>query len=151
MASSSGDKGGQKGVRGRSHEKRQQAPTTTQPAVNQVKFHAGMWTRDGAEHQTKRYCDQKGITFEAYSPLGVGGVLSDADLVQIAAAHGKSPAQVALKWLADKGLAVVTKANSVEYLQQDIDLFSWNLTASETSTLSKNDEYPSDPSWACSK
>ena len=102
--------------------------TVTQPAVNQVKFHAGMWTRDGAEHQTKRYCDQKGITFEAYSPLGVGGVLSDADLVQIAAAHGKSPAQVALKWLVQHGAVACPGADTLEYMTQDADLFSWELT-----------------------
>lgn len=121
---------------------------TVVPTVNQIQVHVGMGDDPSG---LISYCEKKGIVVQAYSPLGNGQLVTDKKLGAIGEAHGKTGPQVALKWLADKGLAVVTKANSVEYLQQDIDLFSWNLTASETSTLSKNDEYPSDPSWACSK
>lgn len=99
-------------------------------------MHVGMWLpQNGDEHRVKQYCDQKGITFEAYSPLGVGGVLSDADIIAIAATHGKSPAQVALRWLVQHGVVSCPGADQLDYMQQDVDLFSWELTGEEMTTL----------------
>jgi diketogulonate reductase-like aldo/keto reductase len=54
-----------------------------------------------------------------------------------------------MKWLVDKGIAVVTKADSAEYLAQDIDMYSWNISSTDTQSLSANRKYPDVPSWAC--
>ena len=121
---------------------------TVVPAVNQIQVHVGMGDDPSS---LLSYCSAKGIVVQAYSPLGDGNLVKDKSLAQVGAAHGKSGAQVALKWLVDKGLAVVTKADDPTYLAEDIDLFSWNLTAAETQSLSQNSKYPSDPSWACSE
>jgi diketogulonate reductase-like aldo/keto reductase len=54
----------------------------------------------------------------------------------IAAAHNVSAAQVALKWLVQRNITVVTAADNPEYIAEDIDLFSWGeLSAEEMSTL----------------
>jgi diketogulonate reductase-like aldo/keto reductase len=62
---------------------------------------------------------------------------------------GPTNSQVAMKWLVDKGIAVVTKADSPEYLAQDIDMYSWNVSKVDTQALSANKKYPDVPSWAC--
>jgi diketogulonate reductase-like aldo/keto reductase len=95
------------------------------------------------------YCESKGIVVQAYSPLANGKLPADTDLAAIGKIYGKSAAQVALKWLADKGIAVTTKANKAEYLSEDIDLFGWNLTHTQTEILSANTKYAGQPSWAC--
>ena len=51
-------------------------------------------------------------------------------------AYNKSAAQVAMKWLVDKGVAVVTKADNSEYIAEDINMWGWNMTAADTKTLS---------------
>ena len=56
----------------------------------------------------------------------------------IAKAHNKSAAQVALKWVLQSKTAqvsLVTKADSKEYIKEDVSLFDWNLTASEMRVL----------------
>jgi len=117
------------------------------PAVNQVQFHVGM---GDDPHSLLSYCAAKGIVVQAYSPLGNGKLIGDAALTAIGKPLGKSAAQVALKWIVDKGLPVATKANKVEYLKEDIDLFSWNLTSTDVSKLSAMTTPAGLPSWACS-
>lgn len=119
---------------------------TLVPVVNQVQFHVGM----GDDPQGLiSYCEKKGIIVQAYSPLGNGKLITDSSLKSIGAQHNKSAAQVALKWVVDKGLAVVTKSDKSKYLGEDIDVYSWNLTQAETAQLSANTAYPDVPSWAC--
>ena len=98
---------------------------------------------------TRAISDPCSWNLQAYSPLGNGKLIADADLATIGKAHGKSSAQVALKWIIDKGLPLATKANTSEYLKEDIDLFSWNLSASERATLSAKTSPVGTPSWAC--
>eukprot|EP00035_Acanthoeca_spectabilis_P021007 m.435810 g.435810 ORF g.435810 m.435810 type:complete len:302 (-) comp17896_c0_seq1:81-986(-) len=118
------------------------------PAVNQIAFHVGM----GDDPQSLiSYTQSKGILVQAYSPLGNGELIVDPQLVSIGKKYNKSSAQVALKWLVDKGVAVVTKADNAAYLAEDVDLFSWNLTAADTAALSASTGHPQDPSWACTE
>lgn len=121
---------------------------TVVPAVNQFQWHVGMGDDPSG---FVSYGKDKGIVSQAYSPLGDGKLVTDAALAAVGKAHGKSGAQVALKWLVDKGVAVVTKADNAEYLAQDIDMYSWELSADETAQLSANTMYPGDPSWACTE
>jgi diketogulonate reductase-like aldo/keto reductase len=97
------------------------------------------------------YCAKKGIVIQAYSPLGNGALISDKDLATVGKAHGKSAAQVALKWIVDKGIPLATKADSVDYLKEDIDLFDWNITKTESDMLSQKESPAGVPSWACTE
>jgi len=121
-------------------------PGTLVPTVNQIQLHVGM----GDDPQNLvSYCESKGIVVQAYSPLGDGKLIKDTSLATIGANYNKSAAQVALKWLVQKGVAVVTKSDSPKFLAQDIDMYSWAMTESDVATLGKNTAYPGDPSWAC--
>merc|ERR1740138_582285 len=92
------------------------------PAVNQVELHVGMG--DDPEGLVS-YCAKHNIVIQAYSPLGNGKLITDSALAEVGKTYSKSAAQVALKWIVQKGLPVATKANKEEYLKEDIDVFGW--------------------------
>jgi len=126
------------------------ADNATVPAVNQIQVHYGM----GADPTgLVTFGKSLGILTQAYSPLGNGKLVptGDATLSGIAKAHGKSTAQVALKWLVGKGMSVSTKANNSAYLAEDIGLFDWDLSAHDVDQLDKGTDFPGSPCWACSE
>lgn len=81
-----------------------------------------------------QYCLSHGITYQAYTPLG-DGVLDDVTVNQIAAKHNRSQAQVALRWIVQRGATVTVQSESKEHLQQDMDIFDWELTGDDMSKL----------------
>jgi 2,5-diketo-D-gluconate reductase B len=94
---------------------------------------------------------QAGVALTAYSPLARGKVLSDATLQCIGEEHGKTAAQVALRWLLDqKGVMVVPKATSVEHLVANLDVFDFSLTADERAQIDglARGERLISPGWA---
>mmetsp|Transcript_34892 Transcript_34892/g.107997 ORF Transcript_34892/g.107997 Transcript_34892/m.107997 type:complete len:341 (+) Transcript_34892:42-1064(+) len=124
----------------------------TFPMVNQIQLHVGM----GKDPQGMVAMNAKlGIVTQAWSPLGSGGhgsddILSGNLTTGIAAAHNVSTAQVALKYLVDKGAAIVTKSSNPEHLAEDVDLWSWDLTADEIAALDDDSAAAGDaPSFEC--
>ena len=114
------------------------------PAVNQCNHAIGNHNashspRNGGDDATVEYCLDHGISYSAYSPLeGLDGqdVWKLPAVANIAKAHNVSGAQVALKWLVQQGISVVTAAHNPTYIEEDIDLWSWgNLTTTEMATL----------------
>ena len=95
---------------------------------------------------TATHCEQRGIVYEAYSPLcgGANGsscqhgsVLTIPLVRQIAISHGVSSAQVALKWVVQQGRPLTTAVWRRDFMVADLDLWSWgNLTSREMSQLS---------------
>ena len=87
------------------------------------------------------FCARHGITYEAYSPLGGLShvdVLGDADVLTIAAAHGVSAAQVALRWILQTNATFsANPGSSVEqqYFKEDLALFDFELSAPEMAKL----------------
>lgn len=67
----------------------------------------------------------------------------------IGKAHGKSAAQVALKWIVSHGVPVATKSNSAEHLKANLDIFDFNLTASELAQLDQARFGTATPSFLC--
>jgi len=116
------------------------------PAVNQLQYHVGM-TSD--PQSVMSYCVGHNIVPMAYSPMGGGSVFSDSLTTEIATAHDKTAAQVALKWITDKGYTLTTKSNNRQHLESDLDLFSWSMTPDELSTLDSHHSSSDLPSWAC--
>lgn len=77
-----------------------------------------------------------GCTLIAYSPLGRGKVNSDQKLKKIGEKYGKSPAQVALRWLLQlDNVSVIPKASSDEHLEENLDIFDFELTDEEMKTI----------------
>ena len=101
------------------------------PAVNQVEFHPWLQQADVVAENTRR-----GVTTEAWSPLGAGnGVLDDPVVLAIAADRGVSPAQVLLRWDLERGLVTIPMASTRERLVKNLDLFSFELTAAEVAAI----------------
>ena len=76
---------------------------------------------------------------QAYQPLAHGdpAVLKDSTIQQVAIAHNKSTAQVALRWVTQQGIVVVTASTKASHLKGDLDIFDFTLTDAEMATLTK--------------
>jgi diketogulonate reductase-like aldo/keto reductase len=76
-------------------------------------------------------CRKQGMAVIAYSPIARGGAKGDAVLTRIGKAHGKSAAQVCLRWLVQQGIVVIPRTSKVERLTENFDLFDFELSDAE--------------------
>ena len=102
------------------------------PMVNQIEASVYKQWDD-----IRAYCESKGIALMAYSPLGLGkeSLLTDPVVKSIAETKGVAPSQVALKYLVQKGYAVLPMSSSEERLRLNMDLFSFDLSEKEMKLL----------------
>ncbi|KAK7320266.1 hypothetical protein VNO77_29586 [Canavalia gladiata] len=102
---------------------------TIPPAVNQVEMNLA-WQ----QKKLREFCSGKGIVITAFSPLRKGAsrgpneVMENDVLKEIADAHGKSIAQVCLRWLYEEGVTFVAKSYDKERMNQNLRIFDWALT-----------------------
>ncbi len=96
------------------------------PAVNQVECHPLL-----AQTELADYCAKKGIAFEPWSPLGAGKLLTHPVLTEIANRHGKTVAQVILRWDLQRGFICIPKSVHKERIQSNTEIFDFALTAEE--------------------
>ncbi|XP_027364123.1 NAD(P)H-dependent 6'-deoxychalcone synthase-like [Abrus precatorius] len=103
---------------------------TIPPSVNQVEMNP-------AWHQKKlrEYCEAKGVIITAFSPLGAKGtrwgtneVMDSEILKEIAEAHGKTIAQVCLRWLYELEATMAVKSYNKERMKENLEIFDWSLT-----------------------
>ncbi|WP_318216936.1 aldo/keto reductase [Streptomyces sp. SCL15-6] len=100
------------------------------PAVNQVELHPGLQQRElRAAHA------RLGIVTEAWSPLAQGAVLEDEAITTIAARHGKSAAQVVLRWHLQLGNVVIPKSVTPARIRENLDVFDFTLTDDEMTAI----------------
>src|SRR4051794_2746447 len=104
--------------------------TGVTPAVNQVELHPYL-TQPGL----RREHEQRGIVTEAWSPLAQGAVLDDPVISAIAEAHGRTPGQVVLRWHIQLGNVVFPKSVTHERIDQNIDIFDFELSADEMAQI----------------
>jgi diketogulonate reductase-like aldo/keto reductase len=95
-------------------------------SVNQVEFHPHLYQKE-----LLGFCSKHGIVVTAYCPLARGEALTDATIMEIAESHGKTPAQVSLRWLVQHGLVVIPKTVSEAHLKENMDIFGWRLSAAD--------------------
>jgi diketogulonate reductase-like aldo/keto reductase len=92
------------------------------------------------------------MLFTSYSPLGQGEVLDNPAVARIAEAHGKSPAQVVLRWhLQQANVAAIPKATGADHIEGNFDIFDFELSGDEMKSLYGLVEPGSrllDPDWA---
>ena len=99
----------------------------TPVVTNQVEYHP---YRDRTELLS--FCVEHDVALTAYSPLDEGGVVGDETLAAIGERHGKTAAQVALRWLLQQpNVVAIPKASSREHLRENRDVFDFALTAAE--------------------
>jgi 2,5-diketo-D-gluconate reductase A len=105
--------------------------TDTVPAVNQVELHPRL-----AQAELREYHEAHGIATEAWSPLAKGGeLLRDPTLLDLARAHGRTPAQVVLRWHVQLGNIVFPKSTRPERMRENIDIFDFELAAQEMAAV----------------
>lgn len=109
------------------------------PVVNQIE-----WTPFGHSADVLEHAAANGTVIQAYSPLTRATRLDDEALAEIGSAHGKSPAQVLLRWNLQLGTPPVPKAASAEHREENLDIFDFELAQSEMRRLSAlNERYSS--------
>lgn len=103
------------------------------PMVNQVETHPYNQQKDA-----RPWIEKYGAQIEAWAPFGEGkdGIFEDPVLVEIAKAHGKSPAQVILRWHLQNGTVVIPKSVHAERMRENIDVFDFELTDEEMDRIS---------------
>jgi 2,5-diketo-D-gluconate reductase A len=86
--------------------------------------------------EDRAFHDEHGIVTESWSPLGQGGtLLEDPTVLAIAEDHGRTAAQVVLRWHVQQGLVAIPKSSNPERLAQNLDVFSFELSAAELASL----------------
>jgi diketogulonate reductase-like aldo/keto reductase len=95
-------------------------------ACNQIEYHPFL-----NQDKVIAACRRNGMAVVAYSPVARGGALGNAVLERVGKAHGKSAAQVSLRWLTQQGIVVIPRTNNVERLAENIALFDFELSDAE--------------------
>ena len=109
--------------------------TPDPPAVNQVEFHPFLYQKELLE-----FCIGKKIQLEAYSPLTRGHRLDHPVISQIAARHGRTPAQVLIRWSLQHGLVVIPKSIRPERIRENAAVFDFQLSPDDMKRLDSLDE-----------
>jgi len=110
------------------------AETGVVPAVNQIEVHP-YFTNDDAREASHRH----GVAVESWSPIAQGGVLDDETIGKIAAAHGRTPSQVTLRWHVERGDIVFPKTMRRERMEENFAIFDFELSPDEVAAISALD------------
>ncbi|HWO75597.1 MAG TPA: aldo/keto reductase [Bacillus sp. (in: firmicutes)] len=103
------------------------------PVLNQIECHPYL-----AQNELKEYCAKHNIFVEAWSPLEQGGeVLKDEVVRNIAESHGKTPAQVVLRWHLQNNTIVIPKSVTPSRIKENIDVFDFELTKDEVEKINE--------------
>ena len=105
------------------HLDRLAAASSTVPAVNQIELHPRDPQPDQRADDARR-----GIVTEAWSPLAMGELLAAPLLAEIGGRHGKTPAQVVLRWHVQQGVVAIPKASHVDRMRQNLDVVDFALS-----------------------
>lgn len=100
------------------------------PAVNQIELHPLL-----PQHELREVHARLGIATEAWSPLGQGSLLTDPVVTGIAERHGKTPAQVLIRWHIHLGNIVIPKSVNPERIVSNFDVFDFDLDESDMSAI----------------
>jgi 2,5-diketo-D-gluconate reductase B len=82
-------------------------------------------------------CRRHGMAVVAYSPIARGGVQRDKVLTRIAAAHGKTAAQISLRFLVQRGIVVIPRTSRVERLKENLAIFDFELSETEMAEIAR--------------
>jgi diketogulonate reductase-like aldo/keto reductase len=99
---------------------------TVMPMVDQVEHHPGLQQPD-----LRDWCASNGVVMQAWAPVMRGRVFDIPELVAIGQAHGKSAAQVSLRWILQHDVVTIPKSVHVERLRENADNFDFALTEDE--------------------
>ena len=108
------------------------------PAVNQIE--TNLYCQRTEE---RIWLDKKQVTHMAYAPLGQGNrneMFHEPDVTALSDKYGKTPAQILLRFLTQKNIAVIPRSTQPEHIKENINIFDFSLTDEEMTTLSALDK-----------
>ncbi len=100
------------------------------PAVNQIELHPL-----SQERELAAFCNDAGISIEAYSPLARGTIVEHDTLAAIASIHEKTVSQVILRWHLSRGNIIIPKTVNPKRMAENLDIFDFELSAEEIATV----------------
>lgn len=114
------------------------------PAVNQIETHVFR-----QQQNMNRLMKKFGTVHESWSPLACGrnNIFSNSTLKEISKAHGKTVAQVALRFLYQRGIPIIPKSTHLERMRENFSVTDFELTAEEMSVIRRLDEGKSLFAW----
>ena len=106
------------------------------PMVNQVETHVF-----NQQREARKYMDEFGTRIMAWAPLAEGrnGLFTNPVLAQIGEKHGKTVAQVALRWLLQSGVIIIPKSTHKERMAENLNLFDFELDADDMQAIASLD------------
>jgi diketogulonate reductase-like aldo/keto reductase len=111
------------------------AESNVVPVNNQVEFNPFLYQRE-----LLAFCQGQGISLTAYCPLTHGDKLAQPQLLAIGKRHGKSSAQVLLRWALQHGVCAIPKSARLERIEENAALYDFSLDASEMAKLDALDQ-----------
>lgn len=119
------------------------ADAEIKPMVNQIEYHPHL-----AQPEVREFCRKEGIQMEAWSPLKQGELLTEPVIVKIAENHGKSAAQIILRWDLQNEVVTIPKSIKEHRIIENADIFDFELTSEEMEQLNglnRNERIGADP------
>lgn len=112
------------------------ANVEVKPMVNQVETHVF-----NQQTEAKKYMDELDCRIMSWGPLAEGrnGFFTNELLAEIGASHGKSVAQVALRWLLQRGVIIIPKSTHAERMAENLNILDFELTADEMQNIATLD------------
>lgn len=106
------------------------------PAVNQVETHVF-----NQQTETQKIMEEFGTHIMSWGPLAEGrnNLFSNETLTKTGNSHGKSVAQIALRWLIQRGVIIIPKSVHIERMEQNLDIFNFELTDEEMAEIATLD------------
>lgn len=101
------------------------------PMVNQLKLCPGV-----TQPEIVKYCKEKGIVIEAYSPFGTGSVFASPEIKALCAKYGKSAGQICLRWSIQMGFIPLPKSVTPARIKENLDVFGFELEEADMNLIS---------------
>lgn len=98
---------------------------------DQVEYHPYL-----DQAKLREACAANGLALVAYSPIAKGKIKNDPTLTRIGRDHGKSPAQICLRWLVQQNMSAIPRTSRLERLSENIDIFDFELSEEEMAEIS---------------
>ena len=108
--------------------------TGVAPAVNQVELHPRF-----QQAALRAFHAEHGIATMSWSPLAKGEVLGDPTIVELARRHGRTPAQVVIRWHVESGLIPIPKSAVPARMRENLDVFDFRLEADDMAAIARLD------------
>ena len=107
------------------------------PQVNQVETNP-----INAQMKAQENMEKYGVHIEAWAPFGEGrnGLFENETLVNIGKKYDKSAAQVILRWLIQRGVIIACKSTHIERMEQNFNVFDFELTKDDMENINKLDK-----------